>query len=79
MKRAARRTVTPQRIETRHDDGLIRIWLPARSYRPQATVRVTRAEADALVRNLIRRLSELPPAHEADVPEVLRGLVRDDQ
>jgi len=52
-----------QRCETRWDGPRIRVWLPARSYRRAAvTVWLAPAEAEALVRNLGRRLAERPAA-----------------
>jgi hypothetical protein len=49
-------------IETRWDQGgmFVRIWLPERTYRQRHITRVTRAEAEALVRNLSKRLAEVP-------------------
>lgn len=45
-------------IETRWDRGTIRVFFPRRSYRPEVVARLTPAEAEALARNLGRRLAE---------------------
>lgn len=56
--RSARRSL----VETRWDDArgrsLIRVWLPARSYRREHIVLLAEAEAEALIRNLGKRLAE---------------------
>ena len=37
---------------------MIRVWLPARSYRREHIVLLAEAEAEALIRNLGKRLAE---------------------
>jgi hypothetical protein len=57
-----------QLIETRWDGGHIRVWFPRRLYRPETRVRLTRREAEALVRNLTRRLEEHPETADGGQP-----------
>lgn len=55
---ARRRRARRELIETRWDGRLIRVWMPRRTYRPELVARLSASEAEALVRNLGRRLAE---------------------
>jgi hypothetical protein len=62
-----------QLIETRWTVGRhpgIRVWFPGRSYRAAVAVWLTPGEAEALARNLRKRLAEGSPPLRAEADQV---------